>query len=129
LDVVMNDNNNLVQAVGAAIAARRKARGLTQAQVTEIMGIEKETLSRIENGVISPTLTRLKQIADILECSVSDLFKRYPLADSDHADTITELIQELSKDDQALVVHFVAEVVKVLKSKEALTPETNPVIS
>lgn len=113
----MNNDKSLVQAVGASIAARRRARGLTQSQVTELMGIEKETLSRIENGVISPTLARLKQIADILDCPVSDLFKSYPLTDSDHADTITQLIRELSSDDRALVVHFVAEVVKVLKTK------------
>lgn len=107
----------LVQEVGAAIAARRKANGLTQAQVSERMGIEKETLSRIENGVISPTLARLTQIADILGCPVSDLFKGYPLTNSDHIETISQLMQDLPDEDQALVAHFVAEVIKVIKAK------------
>jgi transcriptional regulator with XRE-family HTH domain len=52
--------------VGAAIAARRKAKGLTQAQIAEAIGVEKETVSRMENGVISLTLQRLQQMSRCL---------------------------------------------------------------
>ena len=100
------------------LARRRKERGLTQARVAEYMGIEKETVSRIENGAISPTLQRLRQFAAILDCSLSDLFR----ADTDGKDRVVEdlaeMVRELSADDRELVLHFVSEVIKVLNAKE-----------
>jgi len=99
------------------IAVRRKAKGLTQAQVAEIMGVEKETISRMENGVISPTLPRLQQIAEILECSPSDLFRTGPASIADHAQPIGEMIPDLPANERTLVVNFVSEVVKVFKAR------------
>lgn len=110
-------DRGLVYEVGAAIAVRRKVKGLTQAQVAEIMGVEKETISRMENGVISPTLPRLQQIAEILECSPSDLFRSGPAKAADHAQSIGEMIQDLPENERMLVVSFVSEVVKVFKAR------------
>jgi len=107
----------LVYEVGITIAARRKAKGLTQAQVAEIMGVEKETISRMENGVISPTLPRLQQLAEILECSPSDLFQSREASADEQALSISEMIQDLPVNERALVVSFVSEVVKVLKAR------------
>lgn len=107
----------LVYEVGMAIAVRRKTKGMTQAQVAEIMGVEKETISRMENGVISPTLPRLQQIADILECSPSDLFRAAPANAAEHAQSIGEMIQGLPDNERMLVVSFVSEVVKVFKAR------------
>ncbi len=110
-------DRGLAYEVGIVIAVRRKAKGLTQAQVAEIMGVEKETISRMENGVISPTLPRLQQIADILECSPSDLFRAGPASIADHAQSIGEMIQDLPANERTLVVNFVSEVVKVFKAR------------
>lgn len=105
--------------LGQMLAARRRNRGLTQAEVAEFMSIEKETLSRIENGAISPTLQRLRQFAQVLDCSLSDLFR------SDHSDPdqlvgdVAEQVRNLSPEDRALVLHFVTEVVKLIKAKES----------
>lgn len=61
-----NSEKQLAREVGALIAGRRKARGLTQAKLAEHMNVEKETVSRIETGVISLTLGRLAQLAKFL---------------------------------------------------------------
>jgi transcriptional regulator with XRE-family HTH domain len=116
-------DRGLAGEIGAAIAVRRKAKGLTQAQVAEMMGVEKETISRIETGVISPTLNRLRQIAEILDCSLSDLFRSDSTAVSDQAESISDMIHSLPEDEREMVVRFVAEVVRVLKSKGARQPE------
>lgn len=116
-------DRGLVYEVGMAIAVRRKAKGLTQAQVAEIMGVEKETISRMENGVISPTLPRLQQIAEILECSPSDLFRTGPVKAADHAQSIGEMIQDLPQNERMLVVSFVSEVVKVFKARASASDE------
>jgi transcriptional regulator with XRE-family HTH domain len=60
--------------VGANITARRKLRGWNQAEFAEKMGIGADSLSRIERGFIAPRFQRLEQLAEILECSVADLF-------------------------------------------------------
>jgi transcriptional regulator with XRE-family HTH domain len=47
---------------------------LTQAQVAAQLGIETETVSRLETGVISPTLERLDQLSRLFNCPVSAFF-------------------------------------------------------
>lgn len=118
------DSRGLVHSVGMTISARRKARGLTQAQLAEAMGIEKETVSRIETGVISATLTRLAQIAGILECPVSALFLRPPSAEQEDAsvcavqvEQLVLMLESLSARERALVVHLVEEVVHLLQQR------------
>lgn len=112
----MNDKE-LARDVGAVIAARRKAKGLTQAQVAETLAIEKETMSRIETGVISPTLPRLRQLSEILNCPIGDLF-RLPSDDMEkQAALIAEMMVDLPAPERALLVEFVADVVKLFRAK------------
>jgi transcriptional regulator with XRE-family HTH domain len=111
-------NRGTAAEVGAAIAALRKAKSLTQAQVAEGVGVEKETISRMENGVISPSLTRLRQIADVLDCSLCDLFRSRSPDVTDQAHSIIELIQDLAEEERTMVVKFVAEVAKLLKARK-----------
>ncbi|MCL6687766.1 DNA-binding transcriptional regulator, XRE-family HTH domain [Pseudomonas citronellolis] len=110
---------NVVHEVGAAIANRRRAKGLTQAQIAEGIGVEKETISRMENGVISPTLHRLGQIAEILECPLSDLFRKDSIDVAEQAEAIGDLLQELAESERVLVVNLIGEIVKVLKGRRS----------
>jgi transcriptional regulator with XRE-family HTH domain len=43
---------------------------LSQQQVSERIGIEPESISRIENGSVSPSLARLRQFAELYSCSL-----------------------------------------------------------
>ena len=67
--------NSLARRVGANIAAYRKLKGWTQAQLGEILGIGTDSLCRIERGTMAPRFQRLEDIADALGCTVSDLFR------------------------------------------------------
>ncbi|MBQ2761867.1 MAG: helix-turn-helix transcriptional regulator [Mailhella sp.] len=67
--------NSLARRVGANIAAYRKLKGWTQAQLGEILGIGTDSLCRIERGTMAPRFQRLEDIAKALGCSVSDLFR------------------------------------------------------
>ena len=64
--------------------AARRGSGLTQKQLAEALGVEPITVSRWERGVTSPSLPRLRRIAEITETTVSDLV-RSPDAASAHA--------------------------------------------
>ena len=104
-----------VKSVGLAIAYQRKLANMTQSSTAEMLGIEKETLSRIENGSISPTLTRLEQLGKIFGCPVRYFFLHERGDEQNQADTIMEMIKSLPDKKRELVVKFVADVVRVLK--------------
>ena len=52
---------------------RRKALGLTQAKLAEIIGVRQTTLSQYENGDCFPRRDKLEEIANALGCEVKDL--------------------------------------------------------
>ncbi|MDD8021915.1 MAG: XRE family transcriptional regulator [Paracoccaceae bacterium] len=52
----------------------RRARGWTLEQAAGAVGLARSTLSKIENGLMSPTYEALKKLAEGLEISVPQLF-------------------------------------------------------
>ena len=109
------DTTNFVQSVGQIIAQQRKRAGLTQIQVAEKLGVEKETVSRLETGANPPTLKRLEQLAEILGCPVRCFFWRTEGNDPAQAETIADMIRSLPPERRARVVRFVEDVVRVLQ--------------
>lgn len=59
---------------GMRIAEIRKARGLSQTELAEMVGVEQPTISRLEKGNDSVTLRLVRQVAKALGVEVSDLF-------------------------------------------------------
>lgn len=64
----------LATIVGANITARRRLMGWNQAAFAERLGMGADSLSRIERGLVAPRFPRLEQMAELLECSVAELF-------------------------------------------------------
>ncbi len=66
----------LVEPLNLATRVRelRKARGMTLEQAAGQAGLARSTLSKIENGQMSPTYEALKKLATGLEISVPQLF-------------------------------------------------------
>ncbi|MBW4972412.1 XRE family transcriptional regulator [Roseovarius mucosus] len=60
--------------LGARVRSLRKARGWTLEQAAKQAGLARSTLSKIENGQMSPTYDALKKLAQGLEISVPQLF-------------------------------------------------------
>lgn len=91
---------------------------MTQAQIAEQMDVETETISRIENGAISPTLVRLEQLAGLLDCSISSFF--LPEGDNvrDLADSIAECLQELSTRDKEMILRVITDIAGNLKHRD-----------
>lgn len=56
----------------SAIARLRMERGLTQAQLAEMIGCPRQTIARWETGVRTPNLSYLTRLARALECSIDD---------------------------------------------------------
>ncbi len=66
--------------LGARVRALRKARDWTLEQAAQQAGLARSTLSKIENGQMSPTFDALKKLAVGLGISVPQLFTP-PVAD------------------------------------------------
>ena len=60
--------------LAARVRALRKSRGWTLEQAATQAGLARSTLSKIENGQMSPTWEALKKLATGLEISVPQLF-------------------------------------------------------
>ena len=60
--------------LGARVRDLRKARDWTLEQAAKQAGLARSTLSKIENGQMSPTYEALKKLAEGLEISVPQLF-------------------------------------------------------
>lgn len=97
----------LAEVVGRAIAKRRAACSLTQEQVAERLGIGVEAVSRIERGVVLPTVARLAELADIFECNVADLVTEASTRTNDQATHLAQLLSRVSSADRAMILEIV----------------------
>ncbi len=60
--------------LGQRIRLMRKKRGLTQERLSELIGIEPLSLSRIECGSRFPRKENIEKLSKALDCSINDLF-------------------------------------------------------
>lgn len=58
------------------IQARRKAAGLSEADLAQAMGVTKKTVYEWEIELYLPKTRQLPELADALECSIDELFLR-----------------------------------------------------
>ena len=52
----------------------REARGWTQAELAERIGVSRKTVNTVENGVFIPSTVVALKLARALGCSVEELF-------------------------------------------------------
>jgi putative transcriptional regulator len=58
-----------------SLLAARTARGWTQAELAEKVGVSRKTINTVENGIFIPSTLVALKIARALECTVEDLFE------------------------------------------------------
>lgn len=107
-----------LRSIGQALLAHRTSIGLTQQQAAELVGIQPESVSRIENGLIAPTLLRLQQFATLYDCSITSLVSEASGHPSDLALRIAREISELSETDRQFVTSQVVALAWHLRSVE-----------
>lgn len=101
------DTSQLASVVGRAIARQRIAAELTQEQVAERLGIGNEAVSRIERGIVMPTVARLAELADIFQCDLPVLLTEASNRSGDQATYLTSLLSKLANSDRAMVIEIV----------------------
>ena len=73
--------NTLVERLGQRIARQRRVVGLTQAELAEMVGVQPETISRIETGRRTISLGLIVLLSESLDIELHELF-RLPNTDS-----------------------------------------------
>lgn len=105
-------------AIGNAIAKQRKRSHLTQEEVAEKLGVGVEAVSRIERGIVIPTVQRLLVLADIFRCDAADLLTDASSRGQDQALKLAKLIEPLSIEDRKLVTEMVERLATRLKMSD-----------
>ena len=52
----------------------RRARGLSQEELAQKVGVRRETIGNLENGKYNPSLKLAMDIAKVFGCTVEELF-------------------------------------------------------
>ena len=78
----MNDNEEIkyqfLKDLGSRIREIRIQKGLSQSEVANRCGKERQSYQRVESGNVSPTLWYLQHIAMALEVDLKDLIPENP---------------------------------------------------
>lgn len=100
--------DKLARALGEALAAKRAEKGLTQDDMALRVGIGSEAISRIERGVVLPTLPRLFDFAEALDCRVGELIAAGSDRPGDQAAALGRTLAQLSPEDRETVLAVVS---------------------
>jgi ribosome-binding protein aMBF1 (putative translation factor) len=68
-----------LKAIGAVVREFRERAGHSQERLSGECGFDRTYISRVERGIINPTVGRLWQIADALKTPLSQVAKRMEL--------------------------------------------------
>ena len=83
--------NTLAERLGHRIARQRRAAGLTQAELAEKVGVQPETISRLETGNRRVSLEMLALISESLSLELYELF-RLPERDTPKDEAMDRLL-------------------------------------
>lgn len=62
----MYDVTNMCRSIGVTIRTRRKQLGMTQRDVAEISGVQRQTISRVEAGNDAVAVATLARVAAVV---------------------------------------------------------------
>ncbi|MBE6691878.1 MAG: helix-turn-helix domain-containing protein [Ruminococcaceae bacterium] len=93
--------------IGRFIAERRKAKGLTQMQLAEMLGITDRAVSKWENGKSMPDCSIMLELCEILQINVNDLLNGEVVFMEDYnkkaEEALLEMIKEKEQNDKQLL--------------------------
>jgi transcriptional regulator with XRE-family HTH domain len=99
--------------LGARIKELRKAKGLSQEELSEKVGIDSKHLSRIEVGKSYPSLDTLERIANALNVEIKDLFEfMHQVRSKELTDNVSKLLKEAGDDKLRLILKIIRAVVR-----------------
>ncbi len=103
--------------VGLSIAKQRMNCNMTQEQVAERLGIGNEAVSRIERGIVEPSVVRMIQLAEIFDCPVASFFEESSQRVDDLVGVLAKILIQLAEEDKIFIVKHAQDAALYLLSK------------
>ena len=104
----------LAKSVGKAIGRQRQQAGLTQDQVAEHLNIGMEAVSRMERGIVVPTIARLAELAQLFGCELADFLRETSPRPTEQGIVLGQKLARLDSDDRALLLETFERLVERL---------------
>ena len=83
---------------GEQIAAARRAKGLTQKQLADALGVTDKAVSKWERGLAYPDITLLQSICQVLQCSEKELLSSSEDIEGRRAESLAKAYLRLSRN-------------------------------
>ena len=104
--------------IGKRIQALRKARGLTQEQLSQMVDLSPNYLSNIETGLKTPKLETLIELMNALQCDANALLSDVVDATlSQESKQISSTLAELAPKDQRRIMKVLQVLIDDAKSE------------
>ena len=81
--------------------------GLTQEQLAARVGVEVETISRLERGVHSPSLSMLETLSGELNIAIANLLQEKEPEQTPESEIIATYLSKLKVKDRLFLIDFV----------------------
>ena len=101
------DERALAKRLGQIVAKRRAMCGLTQEDLAERLNVGNEAVSRMERGMVPPSVARLHELAGIFKCSVCDLLIESSARAEEQSAYLSKLLANVSDDDRNVILDVV----------------------
>lgn len=121
-----------------AISKARKAAGMTQQELANLMGLNRATISKYESGLIEPTSSQLEKMAEVLGVTIHKLLgiddsvfvgirevdgeTIFEVGGSPHL-RITLALEQLNDDGQRVAASRVEELAEIPKYQKTPPPD------
>lgn len=114
-----NDSNNVLgQRLGRNVSRLRKEAALTQEELAQRIGVEPETVSRMERGATVPSLSTVEMIAEALGIRLGDLLEEPTPTIHHETRLIQAWVTPLSELDKIFVLNIMKKLCRhCLKQK------------
>ena len=83
--------------IGKFIQEKRKEKGITQSELAEKLNITDRAISKWENGICMPDVGIMKELCEILNISINDLFSGEVVDIMDNEKKLEENLMEMAK--------------------------------
>ncbi len=93
------------KAIGRRISLYRKKKGLTQAALSEMLGVSESYISQVERGIAKISLSRLDEISEVLSTDIALLISdNVILPDMSVNSEVFEIIKNWDKEKTDLLI-------------------------
>lgn len=115
---------SIIEHVGGRIREIRKAKGLSQETLAQVLGTTANTISRWETATYRPTIDDLERLSRFFEIAIMDFFPPEEETNNDQITALLRAAKQLSPDDLEELRNY-AEFRKARASLKGTTQSVN----